>query len=176
MTKSTLASMTKEQEQYLSGELQRLIRLLDLKTSLYNVETRIGTDRKPYIMEVSPRAGGNRLSEMLRYATGTDLIEKSILAALGEEIDGCFSNELNGYWSEVILHADQAGVFQDVWVEESIRPHVVETDLWVSKGVGVPAFRAANDAIGTLVLHFDDQEKMNHVMEHFSDYVKVIVK
>lgn len=170
------SSMTKEQEQYLSGELQRLIRLLNMQSSIYNVETRIGMDGKPFIMEVSPRAGGNRLSEMLRYATGTDLIEKSIQAAMGDPVDEHFSDELNGYWSEVILHAEQAGAFQSVWVEEGIRPYVVETDLWVTKDAGVPAFRAANDAIGTLVLHFDDQEKMNHVMEHFSDYVKVIVK
>ena len=126
-------------------------------------------------MEVSPRAGGNRLSEMLHYATGTDLIKKSIQAALGEPIDSSFSNELNGYWSEVILHADQAGVYQNVWVSDSIQRNVVETDIWISKNDRVPAFRAANDAIGTLVMRFDEQGEMSHVMDHFSEYVKVIV-
>lgn len=169
------SSMTKEQEQYLSGEIQRLIRLLHMQSSIYNVETRIGTDGKPYIMEVSPRAGGNRLSEMLHYATGTDLVKKSIQAALGEPIDSSFSNELNGYWSEVILHADQAGVYQNVWVSDSIQRNVVETDIWISKNDRVPAFRAANDAIGTLVMRFDEQGEMSHVMDHFSEYVKVIV-
>lgn len=169
------SSMTDAQETELRSELQRLLRLLHMRNSLYNVETRIGKDGKAYIMEVSPRAGGNRIAEILLYATGTDLIKKSIEAAMGEPIDSSFSDKLNGYWSEVILHADQAGVYQKVWVSDSIKRNVVETDVWIPKGDRVPAFRAANDAIGTLVMRFDSQEQMSHVMDHFSEYVKVIV-
>ena len=63
-------------QEELASEIQRLLQLLHMNTSIYNIETRIGTDNKAYIMEVSPRGGGNRLSEMLRYATNTDLIKK----------------------------------------------------------------------------------------------------
>ena len=54
-----------------------MIELLHLNTSIYNVETR-GRDKweKPYIMEVSPRGGGNRLAEILQYATGAELDKK----------------------------------------------------------------------------------------------------
>ena len=55
------STFTKEQEDYLTSEIQRLITLLGLKTSVYNIETRIGTNGKPYIMELTPRGGGNRL-------------------------------------------------------------------------------------------------------------------
>ena len=65
-----------ETREFLSSEVQRLLQLLHMNTSIYNIETRVGTDGKAYIMEVSPRGGGNRLSEMLRYATETDLIKK----------------------------------------------------------------------------------------------------
>ncbi len=47
-----------------------IIRSLDLRTSIYNIETRIGKNGKTYIMEVSPRGGGNRLAEMLRLQPG----------------------------------------------------------------------------------------------------------
>ena len=52
------------------------------------METRIGKNGKAYIMEVSPRGGGNRLAEMLRYATGVDLINNAVRAAVGDEIVG----------------------------------------------------------------------------------------
>lgn len=52
---STMPQWAKEE---LRSEIQRLVRLLDLKTGIYNVETRLCKDGKPYIMEVSPRGGG----------------------------------------------------------------------------------------------------------------------
>ena len=64
------STMTLEQEKYLTSEIQRLLNLLHMKSSIYNIETMVGINGKPYIMEVSPRGGGNRLAEMLRNATG----------------------------------------------------------------------------------------------------------
>ena len=59
-----------------------------MDTSIYNIETRIGTNGKPYIMEVSPRGGGNRLAEVLRYATGVDMITACTRAAVGDNAPG----------------------------------------------------------------------------------------
>ena len=169
------SSMTSEQESELRSELQRLLKLLHMRSSLYNVETRVGKDGRPYIMEVSPRAGGNRISEMLHYVTGTDLITKAIQAALGEPIDSDFSEQYRGHWAEVVLHAEKTGAFQALWVSEEIRENVVEEDLWVRKGAVVRPFKAANEAIGTLVLRFQAQEALEKIMSHISDYIRVQV-
>ncbi|MDO4990891.1 MAG: ATP-grasp domain-containing protein, partial [Eubacteriales bacterium] len=81
------SSMPDEIQRELRSELQRLFRLLDLKSSVYNVETRQGTDGKAYIMEVSPRGGGNRLCEVLELATGVPLIRNAVKAAVGLPVD-----------------------------------------------------------------------------------------
>ena len=60
------STMPADIQKELRNELQRLFRLLKIETSIFNIETRLGTDGKAYIMEVSPRGGGNRLSEVLR--------------------------------------------------------------------------------------------------------------
>ncbi len=52
------SGMASSSQDCLASELQRLVRLLSLGSSLYNVETRVGCDGKPYIMEFSPRGGG----------------------------------------------------------------------------------------------------------------------
>jgi len=136
-------------------ELQRLIQLLDLGTSVYNVEVREGIDGKAYIMEVSPRGGGNRLSEMLKHATNIDLIENAIKAAIGEKSIIVTQNDYNGYWAEVILHANLDGYFERVVIDKDIKKkYVIELDLWVKNGDKVHEFQAANDAIGTLILKF----------------------
>lgn len=76
------ATISDEHQSELATEIQRLIHLLNMKTSIYNIETREGIDGKTYIMEVSPRGGGNRLAEMVRYATGVDMITNSVRAAV----------------------------------------------------------------------------------------------
>ena len=171
------STMTKAQEDDLAFEIQRLLRLLDMRTSVYNVETRIGKDGKAYIMEVSPRGGGNRLSEMLRYATGVDLITNAVRTAVGDEVTGVEQKPYRGHWAEVILHADKDGYFGGLEIDEKFRDRqVVEEDLWVKAGEKVSAFRGANDAIGTLVLRFADEEELLDAMKGQSGWLKVVVK
>ena len=167
------STMTSEEETYLKGELQRLISLLGMKTSIYNIETRIGTDGKPYIMEVSPRGGGNRLSEMIRLATGTDLIENAVRAAVGEDVIPMEKTDYKGYWAEIILHSDNNGCFDSLEISEEIKPFVIEEDLWVAKGDEVSRFDGANNAIGTLVLRFDTQERLEQCLADTSTWLKI---
>ena len=167
------STMSGEEETYLRGELQRLIGLLGMKTSIYNIETRVGTDGKPYIMEVSPRGGGNRLSEMIHLATGTSLIENAVRAAVGEPVLLMNAPDYKGYWAEVILHSDTDGKFDSLVVSEEIQPFVVEEDLWVSKGDVVSRFDGANNAIGTLVLKFDTPQRLEQCLVDTSAWLKI---
>lgn len=170
------STMTDEQEKELTDELQRLLTLLGMRTSVYNVETRVATNGKTYIMEVSPRGGGNRLSEMLYYATGIDLIGNAVRAAVGDPVVGMEQKPYNGHWAEVILHADREGVFDRLEIAESVRDKVQEVDLWVRPGERVCSFNGANDAIGTLVLKFDTEEDMKMVLAQQSNYLQIVVE
>ena len=168
------STMPDAAQQELRSELQRLFTLLNLKTSVFNIETRLGTDGKPYIMEVSPRGGGNRLSEMLRYASGTDLITNTVRAAVGLPVEGIEADPVyNGAWAELILHSDNDGIFDGLEYAPGFEKHIAETDIWVEKGEEVHAFTGANFAIGTLVLQFKDQEDLAKHMDNIQRYVKV---
>lgn len=160
----------------LRDEIQRLLTLLQMRTSVYNVETRVGKNGKPYIMEVSPRGGGNRLAEMVRYSTGVDMITACVRAAVGDEIGEIDQKPLNGHWAEIILHADKKGTFQGLQIDPSLSANVVEEDLWVKPGERVHDFEAANDAIGTLVLRFESQEDLENAIGNQRKCLKVIVE
>lgn len=171
------STFTEAQECELRAELQRLVTLLGLKTSIYNIETRIGTNGKPYIMEVSPRGGGNRLAEVLRYATGVDLITNYVKASVGEPVEALQHPVYKGAWAEVILHADKDGVFDLLAIDEKVKKeNLVELDLWVSPGDNVRAFNGANDAIGTLIMQFNSQEELTSMLAKQRDWLKVIVR
>lgn len=164
-----------ENQNYLKQELQRLVNLLNLKSSVYNIEVRETVDNKAYIMEVSPRGGGNRLSEMIRYATGVDLITNAVKAAIGEDIK-IAAQPQKGYWAEVILYSNVGGIFKELYINDEVKHVVVELDLWVKEGDGINAFTAANDAIGTIVLRFETNEELEKVISDYSSYFQVIIE
>lgn len=171
------SSMSEKSQTQLAGEIQRLIRLLNLGTSVYNIETRECTDGKAYIMELSPRGGGNRLCEMLKFATGTDLIMNAVKAALGMSIDNLPPCRYDGHWAEVILHSDQSGIFDSLDISPTIaHKYLVERDLWIKKGDIVKGFNGANEAIGTLILNFDSEEQLEEQMRRQEDWIKVNVR
>lgn len=170
------STFTKEEEEYLTSEIQRLITLLGLKTSVFNIETRVSPNNKPYIMELTPRGGGNRLCEMLRYATGVDMITAITRAIVGDEPEPIEQKPYNGHWAEIILHADKDGEFQGLQIDPSLPAEVVEEDLWVKPGDHVHGFEAANDAIGTLVLRFESSEELEKAITNQSQWLKVVTK
>lgn len=171
------STFTKEQESYLASEIQRLISLLDLRTSVYNVETRIGINGKPYIMELTPRGGGNRLCEMLRYATGVDMITAITRAIVGDPIlEPVEQKPYNGHWAEIILHADECGTFDHLEISKDLPAEIVEEDLWVKNGDMVEGFEGANNAIGTLVLNFQTAEELEKAITNQREWLKVVVK
>ncbi len=171
------STMTELQEKELSNDIQRLLGLLNMRTSIYNIETRVGKNGKTYIMEVSPRGGGNRLAEMLRFATGVDMIENAVRASIGDEIIGIEQKPYNGHWAEIILHSEKEGKFERLEIEKGIKEkNLFQEDLWVEKGDKVNSFNGANDAIGTLVLKFETKEELEKALSNQESWLKVIVE
>lgn len=170
------SSMTYEHQEELKNEIQRLLKLLNMKTAVYNIETREGINGNAYIMEVSPRGGGNRLAECIRYATGVDMITNMVKYAVGLPVDDISQRPYDGCWAEIILHSDRAGIFDHLWISEEITVNVVERDLWIEEGASVGAFEAANEAIGTLILRFENDERLQDVLSNQNKYVKIVLK
>ena len=169
------STIPQAQQDELAGEIQRLLHLLKMKTALYNIEVRVGTDGNAYLMEVSPRGGGNRLSEVLEMATGTKLIENAVRAAVGMDVDEMADPVYKGHWAEIILHSDSDGKFRELWIDPALADSVAQIDLWVKPGDAVERFSGANKAIGTLVMNFADRAATERCMaEH--DWYKVVVE
>ena len=167
------STFSKEEECYLTNELQRLMDLLHMRTSIFNIEVRVSTDGVPYIMECSPRGGGDRLCEMLHYATGVDLITAQVRAAVGDSIGTVPPCVYQGHWAGITLHSMTDGIFDSLQIDPSIKPYVVERDVRVKKGDKVSAFRGANDSLGTLIMHFPDANSSEYVINNINQLVTV---
>ena len=171
------ASMSQEHQYYLTREIQRLLKLLNCGTGLYNIESRVCKNGKPYIMEVSPRAGGNRIAELQRIGTGIDLIEAEVQKAVGEKVSGITMPHYDGFYVNYIVHSNQDGIFEKAILDEGFKKkHVIEAEIRVKAGEHVETFKGANNAIGTLFLHFDSHQQMDEALVNQKDWLKVVVK
>lgn len=171
------SSMPQVAQDELRSELQRLMKLLKMRTGLYNIETRLCTNGKAYIMEVSPRAGGNRLAEMLKYVTDEDIIERATLAAVSEPFEpiNVGMDQTRQQIVEMILHANQSGAFSHLEIAPELQPLILEEDLWVKPGTMVETFTGANMAIGTLALKASSNDDVYQVIQQAKQGVKVVV-
>ena len=171
------SDMPNNAQKELRGEIQRLVKMMNLGTSIYNIETRFATDGKPYIMEVSPRGGGNRLSEVLKLATGQDLIGNCVRGALRLPLLPLSDPVYNGAWAEFIVHSNKAGRFVSLDIDSDFEvTHLIQNDLWVKPGDPIAEFTGANQTIGTLVLKFDSHEQAEECLAKPETWHKVIVR
>lgn len=169
--------MEQKYQEEIKSELQRLFTLLGVTTGLFNVECRVCTNGKAYLMEVSPRAGGNRLAEMLNYAADVNINAAETRKALGMSIENMHEPNYKGHFAILVLHSDKTGVFQSVEIASKfIKEHVIEEELRIKEGDIVFSFTGANAALGTLFLRFDSREELAFALENQSTWLKINVK
>ena len=170
------SSMKQEHQDELTREIQRLMNLLDMKTGIYNIETCVANNGKPYIMEVSPRGGGCKIAELQRLAYGTDLIEAEVRKAIGLPVEEIKQTECDGYWCEMIVHArpEQSGVLRKVWVDPEIEEKYLRVvDLSAKPGDFVKPFTGANMALGDMFFRFDSREELDRIMAESKNWLHI---
>lgn len=169
------SSMKKCYQDELSREIQRLMKLLKMKTGIYNIESCVANG-KPYIMEVSPRGGGCKIAELQSMAYGIDLIEAEVKKAVGLPFGEINQSECNGFWCEMVVHArpGETGYLKEVAIDRKIQnKHLKVIDLSSKKGDMIKPFTGANMALGDLFLRFDSRDEMNRVLSKQKEWLRI---
>lgn len=168
-------SMPQAVQDKIHGEIQRLLDLLHMQTTTYNFDMRIDKDYNVYLMEVAPRDGGNYIPDVIKYATGIDLVECAVKAAMGEKIE---INDVNpeGYYAYFVVHSLVDGILKSVEFSEEGKKHIIKNHLIKKPGDEIRAFTGANTTLGCLVMKFNSMEQMLHMMDHSEEWCRVVLK
>lgn len=161
----------------IKSELQRLIELLGITTGLFNVECRVCKNGKAYLMEVSPRAGGNRLAEILNYAADVNINEAETRKALRFPLPEIHEPIYKGHFAILVLHAEQEGVYDGISIDDVFQSnHVIEEEIRIFVGDIVSKFTGANAAIGTLFLKFKTREELDKCLYNQKEWLKICLR
>ena len=170
------ASMVQSYQDDLTEQLQRLFTLLEVKTGIYNVESRVCSNGKAYIMEVSPRGGGNRIAELQDIATGQSLIRAEICKALSLPIEEISRPEYDGVWCNYILHSSVEGTLESIDINpEFEQKYIRDKGFIVEKGDHIVPFTGANTSLGTLFLRAETREELDSVLENINNNVRIVL-
>jgi hypothetical protein len=156
-------------------ESQRLLKLLGMKTGALNFDFVFSEDGKFYFLELGPRNGGCLIPEVIRYATGVDLIKYTVDAALGLPCEGLSMKPVNGSWSSYMIHSIEDGAFKDLWLSDRARKYIVEQDLQARPGEKVSKFSGSHDTLGTMILKYPSQYEMLEMIDNMERDIRVIV-
>ena len=171
------ASMEQKFQDDLTAQLQRLFTLLGVKSGIYNVESRVCSDGKAYIMEVSPRGGGNRIAELQDMATGQNLIRNEIKKAVGLPLDDIREPVYDGVWCNYILHSFEEGTLVSIDIDPEFQnKYIRNVGLIVKPGDHIMPFKGANNSLGTLFLRFDSREELEQSLNNSASWLKIHLK
>ncbi|CAH1385735.1 ATP-grasp domain-containing protein [Candidatus Nitrotoga sp. M5] len=158
------------------AESQRLLTLLGMKTGALNFDFVFTEDGRLFFLELGPRNGGCLIPEVIRYATGMDLIKCTVDAALGLPCSEFKINNVEGFWSSYMLHSLEDGVFQELWISDRLMRKIVEQDIWVKTGDKVEKYFGSNQILGTMILRFESMLEMTEMMDNMEQDIQVIVQ
>lgn len=168
------ASMEQSYQDDLTEQLQRLFTLLNVKTGIYNVESRVCSNGKAYIMEVSPRGGGNRIAELQDMATAQSLIRAELCKALSLPVDEIKVPEYDGVWCNYILHSSVEGTLDSIDINpEFEQRYVKDKGFIVKKGDHIVPFTGANTSLGTLFLRAETREELDRELANIHENVSI---
>jgi len=140
-----------------------------------NIEARVTPAGEVYIIEVSPRNGGNYVPIIQEHLTGFDFVSKIIYNSLGinnEVIDKPYTKKVGAHY---ILHSETKGIFQDIKISDRIKPHIFFHKVFKSPGDVVNEYVGSDTSIGVMLLEFDNISERDTLMSDVSELIQVVI-
>ena len=160
------------------AEVSRLVAATGVLDGAFNIEMIIDSSERLFFIDAGPRNGGNMLPEFISMASGTDLVEATVRAAMGDlcDTDPSFDGASGGFWGLGVLHADKDGVFRGIDYSPEARTALVREELGVGPGDIVRRFSKCTDLIGLAFFRFSSKEESDAVMLHMDSSMRAVVE
>lgn len=169
--------LTEEQKNKVDEELQRLITALGMKTCAYNIEVILDENDTVYVLELGPRNGGSYIPQLIKYATGVDLVDYTIWGALGMDCSSLKMEETKGVFSNYMIYSITSGRFKGLWFDEQFKKNnLLDVYCTYHEGDQVTAYQNTTHSLGTILFKADSIDEMIEITNNIENYYKVITE
>lgn len=167
--------LSAEEKKLARTTMERCLRLLGINNGAINFEYQFDKNRNFFLIEIGPRNGGNLIPEVIKVATGVDLIKYTVDSALGLSCAALKMEQENGWYSSYLLHAMKDGVVKEIWYSDEIKNNIVQKNVYTKPGEKVRKFNGSNDTLGSFIMKFETQKEMLYKMDNMENFLKVIL-
>ena len=168
--------LTQEQKTKVDAELQRLITALGMRTCAYNIEVILDKDDNVYVLELGPRNGGSYIPQLVKYATGVDLVEVTLKAVMGDTLPHLEMSPTKGVFSNYMIYSTSSGKFKGLEFDPVFqRDNLLEVHCTAAVGDEVHAYQNTSHSLGTILFKAKTVEEMISITGNMENYYKVLV-
>lgn len=164
-----------ELQQKAHDQIESILTKLNMKVGGLNIEYLTDDKGNIFILEIGPRSGGNLIPEVIKIATGVDLIAYSIDGAMGKDCSDLAMTATKGFYSSYILHSQKDGKVRSIVIADEMKHRIMQETILTKPGDDVKKFDGSNNTLGTFILKFDNQQEMIHYLDRMTDYIYVDV-
>ena len=157
-------------------QLQSIFTKLNFQSGAFNFDFMITDKGDVFIIEIGPRNGGNLIPQVTKYATGVDMVEYTVSAALGEDCSSLKMSEVDGYYSSYMIHSKHDGIYRRLKISDELKNNILEQNMYIELGTPVQAFHMAGFAFGEMILKFATMDEMLDKMDNMDKYLGVVLE
>lgn len=160
-------------QEKINSELQRLTKLLNMKTGPLIFEALIDSKENVYFIDIGVRNSGE-LTQIIKQVDGIDLVEYTIKATLNEDCSDLVNIEPRGYGAIYTILNEKEGLYKGLEIDEGFRKdNLVEATLInILSGSKIEK----NKYLGTMLLKFSSMIEMLDKMDNMENYIKVFIE
>ncbi len=114
-----------------------------------------------YILEIGARNGGNFMPQLMKHATGFDLVKANIDALINEKIIPLNTKIILEHYTQVILHAENDGLFVGIDIPDKLHSCIEEKHIYYRPGQIIKRYKDSGDVIGVAIFKLREQEHLN---------------
>jgi len=154
-------------------QVQALVTALGLRQGVYNFQARVDDAGEVAVVDFGARIGGNLSALSALLSDGVDLVETTILTALGRPLPDIQVHPRWPHVGRLVLHSTRPGTLVDIHLHPDIERMAQHILLSARPGDTVRPFRTSADRLGVIVLASDDRHALEQVYAHPETYIDV---
>lgn len=154
-------------------KIEKILQKLNFKIGAFNFDV-INVKDVPYVIEIAPRSGGNYISNVIKEYEGVDLVN----AALHCNSNYLFKFEVEktiqkNYAANYMIHSMMSGILKNIYFDNILEAKIVEKNIYISIGEKVDRYVNGSNAIGNIVLRFDNKNEMSYILSNMTKFIKI---
>lgn len=157
--------------------IKSAIKKVGFQTGGINVEVIRDKKDRLYILEIGARNGGNFMPQLMKYATGFDLVKANVDSLLNEKINLKINNNIkHTFYAQIILHSKTDGYFDGINIPFEFKNCLLEKMIYFRKEELINTYRNSKNVVGVIIIEIKNKISYKKMQDALTQNKWVLTK